>query len=66
MAEVEFRDGMHWVPDHLSDMMQGLDTHRYTKDEAIYQANQRLSRDHLAKIQHDTIAEHFKNRRTGE
>lgn len=66
MAEIEFRDGPHWVPDHLADMMTGLETYRLTREEATTLANQRLMKDHLSKIQADTIAAHFKNWRVGE
>lgn len=66
MAEIEFRDGNHWVPDHLADMMRGLDTYRMTREEAISEANKTLSKDYLHKAQTDVIAAHFKNGRTGE
>lgn len=66
MAEIEFRDGTQWVPDHLADMMKGLDTFRMTREEATDEANKTLSKDYLQKAQTDAIAAHFKNWRTGE
>jgi len=66
MAEVEFRDGKHHVPDHLADLMRGLETHRLTVEEATQQANQRLLRDRLNKAQDDAVKAHFREWRINQ
>jgi hypothetical protein len=45
--ELVFRDGKRTVPPHLADMMTGLDTLRYTYEEAIDRVNNRLVSDLL-------------------
>ena len=63
MAELEFRDGIHYVPDHLADLMSDLDTHTLSLTEATDQANQRLVRDRLNRIQYQVVTDHFRELR---
>lgn len=63
--QLEFRDGIREVPDHLADMMRGLDTYRMTYEEAQIAANQRLVRDRLNQAGEKVIADHFRRFRIG-
>lgn len=65
MAELEFRDGKREVPDHLADMMRGLETYRMTFEEAQVAASQSLVRDRLNRIGEKVVADHFKRFRIG-
>lgn len=60
MALVEFRDGSREVPDHLADLMAGLDTYKLTYEQAKDQANQKLTRDLLDRTQQQLISNHFR------
>lgn len=60
MAEVEFRDGKRAVPDHVRDMMAGLDTHKFTYEEAVRLAEKKIVRDRLNEIQSNVIVRHFR------
>jgi len=59
MAEVEFRTGKREIPDHLADLMAGLETHRMTFDEAVDAANKRLLGDTVDKAFDRVIKNHF-------
>jgi len=59
MAEVEFRDAVREVPDHLADLMAGLDTYRMTYDEAVKEVNRLLQRRPVEKAFDDVIKAHF-------
>jgi hypothetical protein len=63
MAEVEFRDGPRNVPDHVRDMMSGLDTHKFTYEEAVRLAEKKIVRDRLNQIQSDITMRHFREHR---
>lgn len=63
MAQLEFRDGVREVPDHLADMMSGFNTYAMTYEEAQTQANQRIVRDHLNSAGDKVVAEHLKKYR---
>lgn len=65
MAELEFRDGLREVPDHLADMMRGLDTYKMTYEEAQTLANQSLVRDRLNRAGEKVVADHFRRFRIG-
>ena len=60
MAQLEFRDGVREVPDHLADLMKGLDTYQMTFEQAQVAANNSLVRDRLNNIQSKVVAEHLK------
>ena len=61
MAEVEFRDGVREVPDHLAEMMRGLPTHQMTLTEATQAANNSLIGDRFNRARQNLITEHFRN-----
>lgn len=55
---VEFRDGIRDIPDHVANLMQGLDTHRLTYEEAMEKANSGILRRHLRKVEDEVIRNH--------
>lgn len=59
-VEVEFRDGMHLVPEYLAAIMGRLETHTMTFDEAIAAANRQMAADHINSAGADFIAAHFR------
>jgi hypothetical protein len=59
MAEVEFRTGPREIPDHLADMMQGIETQRMTYEEAVDAANRKLTQTHVDKTVDRIIKAHF-------
>lgn len=61
MAEIEFRDGKHEVPDHLAEMMRGLPTHQMTLTEATQAANNSLVGERFNRARQGLITEHFRN-----
>lgn len=58
--EIQFRDGARTVPEYLADLMAGLDTIRYTYDEAVARVNNRLSADHANRAVDRILQNHFK------
>lgn len=58
MALVEFRDGSREVPDHLADLMSGLETYRLTFEQAKKEADSKLVREILTKTQLSIIDAH--------
>jgi hypothetical protein len=64
VAEVVFRDGPREIPDHLADLMAGLETFRMTFDEAVNAANRRLVSDRLERARRELIRDHFKEHPT--
>lgn len=63
MADLEFRDGKRTVPDHVVSMMAGLDTHKFTYEEATRLAEKKIVRDRLNEIQGNIITRHFRDNR---
>lgn len=59
--KLEFRDGEHEIPDHLANLMAGLDTYQMTVDEATDAANKQMLKQHLDKAMDDVISNHMKN-----
>lgn len=59
MAEVEFRDAVREVPDHLADLMAGIDTYRMTYDEAVIEVNRLLQRRPVDAAFDDIVKQHF-------
>lgn len=53
--KVEFRDGWREVPDHVAMMMSGLETWRWSFEEALRRAEQRMLAERLNKAQADII-----------
>jgi len=61
--EVEFRDGKRLIPGYLAVIMAGIETHRFTYDQAIDVANTKMAAD-WTNAQHDrVVAAHFRERR---
>lgn len=59
MAEVEFRTGKQEIPDHLADLMAGLETQRMTYEEAVDAANRKLVDTHVDKAVDRILKAHF-------
>ena len=59
-VEVEFRDGMHLVPEYMAAIMGRLETHTMTFEEAIEAANRQMAADHINNAGADFIAAHFR------
>ena len=59
MAERKFRDGKREIPDYMHDMMQGLQTHKMTYEEALAAMNQKALKDHLNTTVDRVISRHF-------
>ena len=59
MAEVEFRTGKREIPDHLSELMQGIETQRLTYEEAVEEANRRALGTHIDKSVDLILRGHF-------
>ena len=56
---VVFRDGEREVPDHLAELMGGLNTISMTYEQAVKEADTTLIRRHLDTVQDGVIREHF-------
>lgn len=59
-VELEFRDGVHAVADHVAWLMRNVDTTTMTVDEAIHASEQKMVADHANKAQRKLIARHFR------
>ena len=59
--EIEFRDGKRSVPEYLADLMAGLDTIRFTYDEAVARVNNSLAADHANRAVDRIVQSHFKD-----
>lgn len=57
--EKTFRDGKREVPEHLAEMMAGMETFRLNFADAIDEANRRQMGEYLSKAQHDVLRTHF-------
>lgn len=58
--ELEFRDGRRFVPDYLANLMGGIETHRYTYEQAVQMVNQRMVGDVFDRRRTDMVQRHFK------
>lgn len=58
--EIEFRDGWRTVPDHVEAMLSGIETHRYTYEQAIRAADKAMLDDELLRAQQSLIQSHFR------
>lgn len=63
MARVEFRDGPRDVPDHVADLMRGLDTYALTFEQARDLANNKILRDRLNAEADRVVRNHFTEHR---
>lgn len=63
MAQLVFRDGPREVPEHVGNMLKGIEIHRLTYSEAIAEANLKAQNEYVSKTINSMIANHF--RQTG-
>lgn len=63
MVTLEFRDGQRDVPDHVGVLLQAVDTHKLTYDQAIAHSQKILLRERLNQSQRSLITEHFRELR---
>jgi hypothetical protein len=61
-VEMEFRDGIHAVPDHVAWLMRGVDTTTMTVEEAIRASELQKVKDYLNGAQRKLIGAHFRER----
>jgi hypothetical protein len=61
--EMEFRDGKRLVPDYIASLMQGIETHRFTYEEALARANRKTEADIINAQQERILAAHFREPR---
>jgi hypothetical protein len=62
-VELEFRDGVHAVADHVAALLRNVETHTMTKEEAIHASEQQMLKDHLNAAQRKLTAAHFREYR---
>ncbi len=60
---MQFRDGERQVPAYLAAIMSGIDTYRYTFDQAVELGNRNLEASFLNAQQDRVLAAHFRERR---
>ena len=60
MAQLDFRDGPHEVPDYLADLMATIDVRRLTVEQAIAEANKKTLADEINRRYDRIISDHFK------
>lgn len=58
--EVEFRDGVQAVPDHVYYLLRGIDCTTMTKEQAIRASETQMLRDRLNAAQRKLIGVHFR------
>jgi hypothetical protein len=61
--EKTFRDGKREVPEHLAELMAGMETFRFNFSDAIDEANRRQMGEYLRKAQQDVLRTHFEKLR---
>ncbi len=59
-VELEFRDGVHAVADHVAWLMRGVDTTQMTVEEAIRASENQKVKDFLNQAQRKLVAKHFR------
>lgn len=62
-TEIEFRDGKRLVPEYISALLSGIETYRFTYEEAIARANQKVESDFVNAQQDRILAAHFRELR---
>ena len=58
--ELNFRDGVRTVPDHVADLLAPIETWKYAYEDAMRVANNDLLQLRLLKVQQDMVRDHFK------
>jgi hypothetical protein len=61
--EKTFRDGKREVPEHLAEMMAGMETFRFNFADAIDEANRRQMGEYLSRAQQEALRSHFEKLR---
>lgn len=59
-VEVEFRDGVSAVADHVAALLRNVDTTTMTKEEAIRASETQMLKDRLNAAQRKLVAGHFR------
>ena len=59
-VEVEFRDGVHAVADHVAMLLRSVDCTTMTKEQAIRASEQQMLKDHLNRAQRKLVSAHFR------
>lgn len=60
--EMVFRDGKRTVTPYLADLMAGMDTVRFTYDEAVDRVNNRLAADYASSAVDKIVQSHLAGR----
>jgi hypothetical protein len=63
MAERKFRDGKREIPDYMHDLMQGLQTHKMTYEEALVAMNRKQVSDFTGRAVDRLVSDHFARNR---
>lgn len=61
--EIEFRDGKRVVPAYIANLLSGIETYRFTYEEAISMANKKVEADFINAQQDKILAAHFRELR---
>lgn len=64
-VEMDFRDGKRPVPDYLSSVLAGIDTHRMTYEEALAFAHRKIESDYANDMQSGIVTAHFRSTKWG-
>jgi hypothetical protein len=59
-VEIEFRDGVYAVADHVAALLRAVDCTTMTKEEAIRASETQMLRDHLNRAQRKLVSAHFR------
>lgn len=62
-VELEFRDGIHPVADHVAALLRHVETHTMTVEEAIRASETQMVKEHLNGVQRKLVAGHFREYR---
>lgn len=60
---IEFRDGEQSVPDHVAELLKGIDTYAYTYEQAIRLSEQQLLKQRLNEAQRSLVDGFLRGRR---
>ena len=60
MGEVDFRDGSRGVPEHVEELLRGVDTYKLTFSEAMQVVNRRMENEYIQKQANKMLDNHFR------
>lgn len=60
--QIEFRDGIREIPDHLAALMKGLPTYALTYEEARHKANWKMVADIANNAQNAAVRKTLRSR----